>query len=155
MHHFEYWAPEVHTFWPVTTQSSPSLTAPLHCDNTALYAGWYSLKHYNDAFTWNVGAIGIHMDSSSAENPRLGESWVANALAKGITVTAGAVNEPYLQGLPSPDVIFSAIYEGANVGDAFLRGERWLKWMIVNVGDPLYRPFPNGRTHADAPAEKK
>ena len=27
MHHFEYWAPLVHTFWPVTTQSSPSLTA--------------------------------------------------------------------------------------------------------------------------------
>ena len=95
--------------------------APLRCDNTSLYAGWYSLKHYNDAFTWNVGAIGIHLDSSSAENPRMGDSWVANALAKGITVTAGAVNEPYLQGLPSPDVIFSAVYEGANVGDAFLR----------------------------------
>ena len=27
MHHFEYWAPLVQTFWPVTTQSSPSLTA--------------------------------------------------------------------------------------------------------------------------------
>ena len=27
MHHFEYCAPDVQTFWPVTTQSSPSLTA--------------------------------------------------------------------------------------------------------------------------------
>src|SRR5919206_1971 len=27
MHHFEYCAPDVHTFCPVTTQSSPSLTA--------------------------------------------------------------------------------------------------------------------------------
>ena len=27
MHHLEYWAPLVHTFWPVITQSSPSLTA--------------------------------------------------------------------------------------------------------------------------------
>jgi hypothetical protein len=27
MHHLEYWAPEVQTFWPLTTQSSPSLTA--------------------------------------------------------------------------------------------------------------------------------
>jgi hypothetical protein len=34
--------------------------------------------------------------------------------------------------------------EGANVGDAFLRNTRWLKWMIVNVGDPLYQPFPGG-----------
>ena len=27
MHHFECCAPLVHTFWPVTTQSSPSCTA--------------------------------------------------------------------------------------------------------------------------------
>ncbi len=27
MHHLEYWAPLVHTFWPVTTQSPSSLTA--------------------------------------------------------------------------------------------------------------------------------
>ena len=129
--------------------------APLRCDNAALYAGWYMLNHYNDAFTWNTGAIGIHLDSSSAASPRSGENWSANALAKGITVTAGAVGEPYLQGLPSPDVIFSAIYEGSNVGDAFLRGERWLKWMIINIGDPLYRPFPNGKTHPDMLADKK
>ena len=28
--------------------------APLRCDGAALYAGWYSLGHYNDAFTWNA-----------------------------------------------------------------------------------------------------
>ena len=27
MHHFEYWAPLVQTFWPVTIHSSPRLTA--------------------------------------------------------------------------------------------------------------------------------
>ena len=32
MHHFEYCAPLVHTFWPVTTQSSPSLTARVFSD---------------------------------------------------------------------------------------------------------------------------
>jgi uncharacterized protein (TIGR03790 family) len=122
--------------------------APVRCDNAALYAGWYKLNNYNDAFTWNVGAIGIHLDSSSAESPRGGKNWAANALSKGITVTAGAVDEPYLQGLPSPDVIFAALFEGANVGDAFLRGERWLKWQLINIGDPLYRPFPNGRPKA-------
>jgi uncharacterized protein (TIGR03790 family) len=127
--------------------------APPRCDNAALYAGWYQLDHYNDAFSWNVGAIGIHMDSDSAMSPRSGENWSANSVAKGITVTAGAVEEPYLQGLPSPDVIFSALYEGANAGDAFMRGERWLKWMIMNIGDPLYRPFPNGKTPAHVNAK--
>jgi uncharacterized protein (TIGR03790 family) len=118
--------------------------APLRCDNAALYAGWYSLNHYNDAFTWVPGAIGLHLDSYSALNPRAGDNWVANALLKGITITSGAMNEPLLPGLPHPDQLFLYLFQGANMGDAMLRSTRWLKWMIVNIGDPLYRPFPQG-----------
>jgi hypothetical protein len=36
------------------------------------------------------------------------------------------------------------LFQGANVGDALLRSTRLLKWLILNIGDPLYRPFPNG-----------
>ena len=68
--------------------------APLRCDNAALYAGGYSLNHYNDAFSWNPGAIGFHIDSASASDPRGGTNWLANALIHGITVTSGAVAEP-------------------------------------------------------------
>jgi uncharacterized protein (TIGR03790 family) len=125
--------------------------APLRCDNAALYAGWYSLNHYNDAFTWVPGAIGIHLDSYSALNPRAGDNWVANALLKGITVTSGAVGEPYLQGLTHPDQLFLYLFQGANVGDAMLRSTRWLKWMIINIGDPLYRPFPQGLAPFNSP----
>lgn len=119
--------------------------APARCDNAILYAGWYSLDHYNDAFTWNPGAIGIHLDSASAADPRGGRNWSANAVKKGITVTAGALTEPDLFGLPHPDGVFRNLLEGANVGDAFLRNTLWLRWMIVYIGDPLYRPFPGGR----------
>lgn len=115
--------------------------APLRCTAAALYAGWYSLNHYNDAFTWNPGAIGIHLDSASALNPRGGTNWSANALLKGITVTSGAVAEPYLEGLPHPDQVLLELFRGANAGDALLRSTQWLKWMIINIGDPLYRPF--------------
>ncbi len=118
--------------------------APARCDGAALYAGWYSLNYYNDAFSWNPGAIGIHLDSASAVNPRSGPNWAANALSKGITVTSGAVGEPYLDNLPHPDQAFLYLFEGANVGDALLRSTRLLKWMILNIGDPLYRPFPGG-----------
>ena len=120
--------------------------APLRCDNALLYAGWYSLNHYNDAFSWNTGAIGIHLDSASAGDPRGGTNWSANAIQKGITVTAGAVSEPYLEGLPRPDGVILDLFQGANVGDAFLRNTLWLKWMIIYLGDPLYRPFPEGRS---------
>ncbi|MGH9654037.1 MAG: TIGR03790 family protein, partial [Bryobacteraceae bacterium] len=119
--------------------------APLRCDHAAVYAGWYSLNHYNDAFTWVPGAIGIHLDSASAQNPRSGLNWAANALKKGITITSGAVTEPYLDNLPHPDQAFLYLFEGANVGDALLRSERLLKWRIINIGDPLYRPFPHGK----------
>ena len=73
--------------------------APLRCEGAALYAGWYSLNHYNDAFSWAPGAIGFHLDSASAADPRGGPNWSANALMKGITATAGAVSEPYLSRL--------------------------------------------------------
>jgi uncharacterized protein (TIGR03790 family) len=131
--------------------------APPRCENAILYSGWYSLDHYNDAFTWNPGAIGFHLDSLSASNPRGGTNWSAGALKQSITVTAGALDEPDLFGLPHPDGVFRNLLEGANVGDAFLRNTRWLRWMIVYIGDPLYRPFPGGRlgkTSASTSLEK-
>lgn len=126
---------------PVEFGTAP---APLRCETAALYAGWYSLNHYNDAFTWNPGAIGIHLDSASAASPRGGTNWAANAVNRGITITSGAVAEPFLAGLPHPDQVFLYLFQGANAGDALLRSTQWLKWMILNIGDPLYRPFPDG-----------
>jgi uncharacterized protein (TIGR03790 family) len=125
--------------------------APLSCPNAALYSGWYSLNHYNNVFTWNPGAIGFHLDSASALNPRGGTNWSANAIINGITVTTGAVNEPYLEGLVRPGGTFRDLFQGANLGDAFLRNTRWLKWMILYLGDPLYRPFPNGLSPFNPP----
>lgn len=128
--------------------------APLRCNGAALYAGWYSLNHYNDAFTWTPGAIGFHLDSASAADPRGGTNWSANAVIKGITITSGAVAEPYLTGLAHPDQIFLYVFQGANLADAVLRSTLWLKWMILNIGDPLYRPFHPPATRFNWPASQ-
>ncbi len=72
------------------------------------------------------------------------------AIANGITVTSGPVTEPYTAGIVKPAVARNLL-EGANVGDAFLRNTHWLKWMTVNVGDPLYQPFPGGVAPYNAP----
>lgn len=114
-----------------------------NCPNTGLYTGWYNYGTYNDAFSWDVGSIGWDLDSGALADPRSGPWWGTNAIAKGVTVTSGPVTEPYLEGLARPAVVRNLL-EGANVGDAFLRNTRWLKWMILNVGDPLYQPFPGG-----------
>ncbi len=126
--------------------------APARCDNALLYSGWYSLDHYNDAFSWNTGAIGFHADSNSASNPRGGPNWSANAIIRGITVTAGSLNEPYLEGLTRPSGTYYDLLQGANVGDAFLRNTRWLKWQIMFFGDPLYTPFAGGKSPFNPPA---
>lgn len=126
--------------------------APLRGENVALYAGWYSYNNYNDAFSWATGAIGFHLDSGSALDPRSGANWSANALQRGITVTSGAVNEPYLEGLPHADGVLRNLFEGANVGDAFLRNTAFLQWMVINLGDPLYRPFAGGRPPFNSPS---
>ena len=112
------------------------------CRNTALYSGWYNYGKYNDAFSWNPGSIGWDLDSGALVDPRGGVWWGSNALARGLTVTSGPVAEPYLEGMTRPSGAMLNLLQGAKVGDAFLRNTRWLKWMILNVGDPLYTPFP-------------
>jgi len=119
--------------------------APLTCGNanTGLYAGWYNFNTYNDAFTWDTGSIGWDLNSAGLIDPRGGTSWSTIALQKGIAVTSGSMAEPYLEGIPRPSGVIHDLMEGANVGDAFLRNTRWIKWRMINVGDPLYRPYPN------------
>lgn len=129
-------------FYSTPTMSDP---VPPTCPNSAYYSGWYSFDHYNSGFNWPTGAVGWHLDSASALNPRSGPSWVPNALNAGITVTSGSVAEPYLQGLVRAGGTIRNLLEGASVGDAFLRNTRWLKWEILYVGDPLYKPFGAGR----------
>lgn len=135
---------------PVEFGTAP---APLTCTPTQLYAGWYSFNNYNGAsvFAWQTGAIGYHLDSSSAQDPRgpccSGSNWSFNALNYGITVTHGAVNEPFTTGFARPSGVFkNLLQDGANVGDAFFRNLRFIKFMMVNIGDPLYTPFPKAAT---------
>lgn len=116
--------------------------APARCDVAAFYTGWYSFNNYNDVFTWAPGAIGWHIDSASAFNPRGGANWAANALQRGITITTGAVEEPFVRPFPKSDQIVRYLFQGANVGDAFLRSTLFKEWQFLNFGDPLYRPFP-------------
>ena len=116
--------------------------APLTCPDALYYAGWYSFGHYNDAFTWVTGAIGGHLDSCSACDIRGTTDWAAMALRKGITATFGAVNEPYVAGLPEYDQFFLALTQGASYGEAGVESTTLESWMIVFIGDPLYRPYP-------------
>jgi len=121
--------------------------APIECPDALYYAGWYSYYNYNDAFTWAPGAIGGHLDSCSACDIRAGGvdgTWAAGALERGITATFGAVSEPYVAGMPEYDQFFRYLTEGASYGEAAYESTVVGLWMMVWIGDPLYRPHPSG-----------
>lgn len=115
--------------------------APLTAPDALYYAGWYSYNHYNDVFTWNVGAIGGHLDSCSACSFRGTTSWSAGALRKGITATYGAVGEPYVAGMPEYDQFYLYLLQGASYGEAAYESTILGAWMMLWIGDPLYRPY--------------
>jgi|GEM_PF-4326550 len=120
--------------------------APLGCPDARWYFGWYRLNHYNDAFAWRSGALGVHLDSFSAREFRKAGAWVPGALAHGLTATAGAVWEPYLDGFLEGDTFFEAfVADGVSLAEAAYRAIPRLEWMMVVFGDPLFslrRTYP-------------
>jgi uncharacterized protein (TIGR03790 family) len=118
--------------------TAPALEA---CPDALYYAGWYSYYNYWDVFTWKPGAIGGHLDSCSACDIREGTTWAARALQEGITATFGAVNEPYVAGMPEYDQFFLYLSQGASFAEAGYESTMVALWMMVWVGDPLYRPY--------------
>jgi uncharacterized protein (TIGR03790 family) len=131
------WYPVV---WDGNAEEFGTAPAPEECPDALYYAGWYSYYNYNDAFVWQPGAIGAHLDSCSACDLRSG-TWSAEALKRGITATFGAVNEPYVAGMPEYDQFFLYLTQGADFGEAAYESTVVGLWMMVFVGDPLYRPY--------------
>ena len=124
-----------------TEEFGEAAPAPMECPDALYYAGWYWVHNYHDVFTWAPGAIGGHLDSFSASDLR-GTSWSGEALKRGITATFGAVNEPYVTGMPEYDQFYLYLTQGANYGEAAYESTTVGAWMMVWVGDPLYRPYP-------------
>jgi uncharacterized protein (TIGR03790 family) len=99
------------------------------------YYGYYGLAQYHDVYQFRVGAVGAHMDSESIV-------WAKAAMRRGITATAGAINEPSAGGVPFMGSAFAALTRGHDVAEAFYSAIRYnTRWNTVVFGDPLYAPF--------------
>ena len=136
----------------VKEELTQALFAPDTCPETAVYCGWYSNGKYVDAFDFVVGAVGYHIASSEAVSLRdpNGAQWCTSMLREGITATLGPVAEPYLHSFPEPRAFFAELYKGKCLVEAYYHTKPFNSWMLLLIGDPLYRPFGKAQS-SDSP----
>lgn len=129
---------------PVVLNTKKALFRPGSCPDAALYVGWYSLQNYIPAFKWVRGAVGWHIASLEAVHlraPKVDE-WCVKMIQNGVTVTAGAVSEPYLRAFPLPEDFFGLLLTGhLTVAECYWRTVPSVSWRLTFIGDPLYNPF--------------
>jgi len=133
----------------VKHERTEELFAPGSCPQTAIYCGWYSLQKYVDAFDFVDGAIGYHISSLEAVDLRDPNSsqWCPAMLTDGVTVTLGAVAEPYLNSFPEPKAFFLELFKGRCLVEAYYQTKPFNSWQLILIGDPLYKPFKKTKTH--------
>lgn len=135
---------EAQTDLNVTLEETPRLFQDKECPNAALYCGWYSLAKYVDAFEWVPGAVAYHLASAEAKTLRdpTSEVWCKKLLEDGVCATIGPVYEPYLSAFPRPDEFFAVLLQGdRTLVECYYVTQPFNSWMMVLIGDPLYRPF--------------
>jgi uncharacterized protein (TIGR03790 family) len=133
----------------VKEERTKKLFEPNSCPQTAIYCGWYSLRKYVDAFDFVDGAIGYHISSWEAVDLRDPNSsqWCPAMLKDGVTATLGAVAEPYLHSFPKPKEFFLELFNGHCLVEAYYHTNPFNSWQLVLIGDPMYRPFKNPKSH--------
>jgi len=124
-----------------TLENTGKLFGKGECPNTAIYWGWYALQNYQDSFTFVPGAIGVHIASTECVSLRKSGYWCPELIKRGITVTMGPVNEPYLHAFPHPILFFTGLFNGFSVAESYYIAQTSLSWQMVLIADPLYTPF--------------
>lgn len=134
-------------FFDTDVETTPALFARgCRMDAPAFYFGWYadsiSGAIADPGFKFRPGAVALHIHSYSAATLRSRDAgWVGPMVARGATLTAGNVYEPYLEFTHNPALLLHGLISGMNAGEAAAYANPALSWQGVVVGDPLYRPF--------------
>jgi uncharacterized protein (TIGR03790 family) len=133
-----------HTKMPLTFDRRHPVLPPNSVKDVAIYCGWYSVRNYVPACEFKAGAVGYHIASYEMLSLRTDneKGWVAGLLNDGIASTLGAVAEPYLSSMPSPDEFFPLLLTGRlTLAEVYWKTTPMTSWMMSFIGDPLYTPF--------------
>jgi uncharacterized protein (TIGR03790 family) len=132
------------TKMPLTFDRRHPVIPPNSVKDVAIYCGWYSVRNYVPACEFKAGAVGYHIASYEMLSLRTDneKGWVAGMLNDGIASTLGAVAEPYLSSMPSPDEFFPLLLTGKlTLAEVYWKTTPMTSWMMSFIGDPLYTPF--------------
>jgi uncharacterized protein (TIGR03790 family) len=85
------------------------------------------------------------------------DSLIGDLIREGVTGVAGNVAEPFLQGIPRPQILFPAYLAGFNLAESYYLATPYLSWQTVIIGDPLCAPISQAaltRSDLDPPIER-
>jgi uncharacterized protein (TIGR03790 family) len=150
---------------------------PVELDLTTNFIGWRTnlLGYFsfgsnderswlsNDFYSTNAylslyfapGALSDTAVSTSARTflpTQGGQSLLVDLIAHGLTGGKGYTDEPLLQAIASPTIVFDRYTSGYTLAESFYAASRFVDWEDVVVGDPLCCPYSgNLDQHSVAP----
>jgi uncharacterized protein (TIGR03790 family) len=113
------------------------------------YCSWGSNDRHYDAAAYHSlcfapGAICETAVSTSARTflpTKGGQSLIADLIAQGATGVKGYTDEPLLQAVASPSILFDRYTRGWTLAESFYAASRFVGWEDIVIGDPLCRPY--------------
>jgi uncharacterized protein (TIGR03790 family) len=73
---------------------------------------------------------------------QLGQSLIADLIAQGVTGAKGYTDEPLVQAIASPSILFDRYTRGWTLAESFYAASALVDWEDIVIGDPLARAYP-------------
>jgi uncharacterized protein (TIGR03790 family) len=104
----------------------------------------YTAAAYH-SLTFAPGAIAETAVSTSARTllPTLGgQSLVVDLISQGVTGVKGYSDEPLVQAVAAPSILFERYTRGWTLAESFYAASALVGWQDIVIGDPLARAYP-------------
>lgn len=93
--------------------------------------------------TWLNGSIAETYVSTGARSFNIGtgygQSLIADWIAEGVCGIKGYTDEPYLNVMARPHILFDRYTSGFNMAESYWAASPWIAWRQVVIGDPKMR----------------
>ncbi|MBI5705672.1 MAG: TIGR03790 family protein [Armatimonadetes bacterium] len=81
-----------------------------------------------------------------------GQSLIADLIRQRVTGVKGYCDEPLLQAVASPTILFGRYTRGWTLAESFYAASRFVGWEDIVIGDPICAPYAARIAHGGLPA---